>query len=129
MQAVFFAIQQREGPEVNEGGPRTLLYATDTGPFPAETWEALKNMGRSTSFDAVVIDATLGTGHRGDSHLNIAQAAGHVEKLAKLGLVAPAAPRLAHHFSHYFTPPHATLTAKLEQHGMQAAYDGLTLAL
>jgi phosphoribosyl 1,2-cyclic phosphate phosphodiesterase len=129
MQAIFFAIQQSEGPEVSGNNPRTLLYATDTGPFPAETWTALMQLGKAVTFDAVVIDATLGTGHTGDSHMNIAQAGEHVEKLEKLGLLPPSAPRLAHHFSHYFTPPHAALTKTLEQRGMQAAFDGMSLVL
>lgn len=131
MEALFFVVQQVDGPEVagREHHP-ALLYASDSGPFFTETWRALEAVaGEGLILDAVVLDATLGTGHEGEHHLNLAQTAAHVEELAKRGLVSGTTVRLAHHFSHYFTPPYQELVALLEPQGMRAAYDGLTLSL
>lgn len=131
MDALFFVVQQVEGPEVEERDHvPAVLYASDTGPFFAETWTALEGAAAAgLSLDAVVLDATLGTGHKGESHLNLTQMAAHLDELAKRGLVTGATERLAHHFSHYFTPPYRELERLLEPQGIRPAYDGLVINL
>jgi hypothetical protein len=105
-----------------------VLYASDTGPFLTETWRALEAVAATgLILDTVILDATLGTGHKGENHLNLTQMGAHVDEMAKLGLVTQATERLAHHFSHYFTPPHAELEALLEKQGMRPTYDGLVI--
>jgi len=131
MDALFFAVRQVEGLEV-EGRDHVpaVLYASDTGPFLAETWTALESAAaEGLSLDAVVLDATLGTGHKGESHLNLAQMAAHLDELAKRGLVTRETERLAHHFSHYFTPPYQELVSLLEPQGIRPAYDGMVIDL
>lgn len=131
MEALFFVVQQVEGPEVagRERFP-AVLYGSDTGPFFAETWTALETAAAERLIlDAVILDATLGTGHEGNSHLNLAQMAAHVEGLEQRGLVTGETVRLAHHFSHYFTPPYAELETLLAPQGIRPSYDGLTISL
>jgi phosphoribosyl 1,2-cyclic phosphate phosphodiesterase len=146
-EACIFVVRQVEGPEVQPGGDgpgagpqggapggaggaRALLYATDTGPFPPETWEALDRLGaEGLRLQATAVDSTLGDGPDGTGHMSVHQMAAHQEELARRGLLAPGARRLGHHFSHGRTPPYEELCAILEPRGIEVAYDGLSLSL
>ncbi|HEY8600817.1 MAG TPA: MBL fold metallo-hydrolase [Thermomicrobiales bacterium] len=133
-EAMLFVIRQTAGPEVPEGAEgATLFYGTDTGPFPEATWTALDRLAaQGVRFGAAVVDATFGTGRdlkQPGAHLTIRQMTEHQQVLARRGLLADNAQRLAIHFSHYFTPPHDELTALLAPDGIIPAYDGLTITL
>jgi len=133
-EAMLFAIRQIAGPEVMAGRePAALLYATDTGPFPAATWAALADLGaRGVRFGAAVVDATFGTGldlKDASAHMTLVQMIAVQRELARRGLLTVDVQRLAIHFSHYFTPPHDELVALLAPEGIRPAYDGLTLTL
>ena len=114
LEPVFFAIE--------EGG-RTLLYASDTGPFPAETWEQLG----AFRFDCAVIESTLGIGPPGTHHLSMQQCAAHHRRLEDEGLLRPGAQRYATHFSHNRTPPYLECAEFFAPHGVEPAYDGLVV--
>jgi hypothetical protein len=90
MEAVLFAVQER-------ATRRALLYATDTGPFPDATWEALERHAGEPDgplpFDAVVVDSTWGTGQPRPSHMSIEQALAQMGGLARRGLLRPGAAR------------------------------------
>jgi hypothetical protein len=133
-EAMLFVIRQTAGPEVSVGAMgATLFYGTDTGPFPEATWAALDRLAaQGVRFDAAVVDSTFGTGRdlkQPGAHLTIRQMVGHQQELARRGLLADNAQRLAIHFSHYFTPPHDELAALLAPEGITPAYDGLTITL
>jgi phosphoribosyl 1,2-cyclic phosphate phosphodiesterase len=129
-EASIFVVRQVEGPEAQPGGAPALLYATDTGPFPAETWEALDRLGaEGLRLQATAVDSTLGDGPDGAGHMSIHQMAAHQDELARRGLLAPGARRLGHHFSHGRTPPYEELCALLEPRGIEVAYDGLSVTL
>lgn len=133
-EAMLFALRQVEGPEVagRDEGP-ALLYATDTGPFPEETLAALAELAAAgLRFRLTVVDATFGTGREvkaPGAHMTIEQMLAHQRELGRRGLLAAGARRLATHFGHWCTPPHDELTALLAPHGVEPAYDGLTIAL
>jgi phosphoribosyl 1,2-cyclic phosphate phosphodiesterase len=132
-EACIFVIQQVTGPEVAGTGRQALpalLYATDTGPFPDATWEALDRLGaEGVRLGAAAVDSTLGDGPDGKGHLSLEQMVAHQDELARRGLLAPGARRLGHHFSHGRTPPYEELCARLAPRGVEVAYDGLSLAV
>ena len=111
---VFFALE--------EGG-RTLLYASDTGPFPDETWRLLQNF----RFDCAIIESTMGIGPPGEQHLSMDQCVEHHQRLESDGLLQPGARRFATHFSHNRTPPYLECVDFFAPHGIEPAYDGLVV--
>lgn len=131
VEALFFAVQQREGPEVT--GRTELpafLYATDTGPFRDETWSALDRLvSQGVRFSATAIDSTMGLGKDSTGHMSLRQMEAHQLELERRGLLASGARRLAHHFSHNGTPPYDELAALLAGRSLLPAYDGLTFAI
>lgn len=132
-QAMFYAIRQTAGPEVQGRTGATLpslLYATDTGSFPERTWAALNQLARAGwRFTGAVIDSTNGAGPAGEHHLNLDQMARHQVLLGERGLLADGAYRVAHHFSHNGTPPYEELASVLDPMGIIPSYDGLVLHL
>ncbi len=131
---MLFVIQQVEGSEVNaSAGHQALLYATDTGPFTERTWAFLDDLSRAgLRLAATVLDATMGVGREGHGsaeHLSLEEMIAHQHELEQHHLLTDDCLRLAHHFSHYFTPPHEELEALLAPHGIQPVYDGLTFQI
>jgi ribonuclease BN (tRNA processing enzyme) len=131
VEPMFFALRQVDGPEVvARPGGAALLYATDTGPFPEETWAALDRLAaEGWRFDATVIDSTSGLGKDSTAHMNLRQMEWHQNELARHGLLAPRARRFAHHFSHNGTPPYEDLETYLAGRDVAQAYDGLEVTL
>ncbi|HHX65203.1 MAG TPA: MBL fold metallo-hydrolase [Chloroflexi bacterium] len=107
---------------VVDDGERSLFYSTDTGLYPAETWEMI----REGCYDAVVIDETMGRTpvDEGDSHLNIEAVLRYRRAFEDEGLLKPGARFIAHHFSHGANPHHEALEEILGPHGVEVAYDG-----
>jgi phosphoribosyl 1,2-cyclic phosphate phosphodiesterase len=106
-------------------GRRTFLYATDTGPPPAETLEALGEC----RFNLVIVDDAMGAAQTTEGHLGDQGIVALRAEMEKRGLLAPEAPWLAHHFWHWHTPPHEELVARLSPLGLIPAYDGMKLSL
>lgn len=130
-EASFFAIRQVLGPEAegrHGGDAPAILYATDTGPFSDAAWDLLHQLGDAGwRYDTAIIDATLGTGGPGTSHMNLDQVAWHHDELARRELMRHGGRRMAHHFSHNGTPPHEELVAHLTPLRIVPSYDGLSL--
>ena len=106
---------------------RSLFYATDTGPLPEATWEALRAWGGR--FDAVIMDHTLGYGGPSPRHLNGEQFRAEIARLRELGLLAEDARVYATHIAHHSNPIHAELVEQAATHGYLVAYDGLTITI
>jgi phosphoribosyl 1,2-cyclic phosphate phosphodiesterase len=115
LEALFYAV---------DDGQRAFLYATDTGNFPEDTWQALK--GRT--FDCIILEETLGTG-KYDQHLGFDTFLKHIERMRADGMLRPGGRIIAHHMSHTSNPPHAKVEAILTPHGVEVAYDGLEIEL
>jgi len=105
-------------------GDCTLFYSTDTGPYPPETWEALKGL----HFDAVISDETMGYGPDG-GHLNIEDVIHYRQAFEAEGMLKPGARYIAHHFSHGYNPPYEELCNVFSPHGIEVAYDGWQLEI
>lgn len=105
-------------------GKHNILYATDTGPFPEATWQALS--GRV--FDVMILEETLGNGTYA-AHLGFEGFLDHCRRFTREGLLKPGGRIIAHHLSHSGNPPHAELEAILNPHGVEVAYDGMIVDL
>ncbi len=104
----------------------TLLYASDTGWYPEETWNFLE----SETFDAMVVECTNGDIEGGyDRHLGISDVIRMKNRLEKSGSLLSGAVVTATHFSHQGGLNHEELENRLSQEGIFAAYDGYTIQI
>lgn len=100
-----------------------VLYATDTGPLPAATVEAV----RGAAFDVVLLEETFGD-HltHGTDHLDLRTFPEQLRRLRDVGAVAAHTDVVAVHLSHH-NPPAAELTRRLAAWGARVVDDGTTL--
>lgn len=107
-----------------EDDAHAVLYATDTVPFPEETWQALSGK----TFDVVILEETMGAGVY-SQHQSFESFVQHAERLRAEGILRPGGRMIAHHMSHSGNPPHEKVEAVLGPHGVEVAYDGLDIRL
>jgi len=100
-----------------------LLYATDTGPLPAETLEAVSG----ARFDVVLLEETFGrVGDHGTGHLDLATFGPQVARLREAGAVTDATDLVAVHLGHH-NPPASELGPRLASWGARVVPDGTLL--
>ncbi len=104
---------------------RSLFYATDTGPLPEDTWDALHRWGGH--LDLVIMDHTFGLEAATGRHLNSARFLDQTARLRAEGLLAPDARLYAHHLAHHSNPPHDELVRHAAARGYLVASDGLRI--
>ncbi len=104
-----------------DGG--TVLYATDTGPLPASTRDAVA--GRA--YDVVLLEQSFGdrTDH-GTRHLDLASFAAAVTELRACGAVVASTDVVAVHLGHHDPAP-AELARRLAAVGARVVPDGTVL--
>ncbi len=107
-----------------DDGKHAFLYATDTGPFFPDVWEALA--GRS--FDTIILEETMGNNVYAQ-HLGFEEFFEHVRRMRAQGMLRPGGRVIATHFSHSGNPTHAKLEATFAPHEVEVAYDGLEIHL
>jgi adenosylcobinamide kinase/adenosylcobinamide-phosphate guanylyltransferase len=105
-----------------------LLYATDTGPLPPATVEAV----RGAAFDLVLLEETFGdrTGHgtgHGTGHLDLATFPAELDRLRAVGAVGGHTDVVAVHLGHH-NPPGAELADRLARCGARVVSDGEAVA-
>jgi len=105
-------------------GRQSFLYACDTGPLPDVTWRALSG----ETYDAIILDETLGLGER-YGHMSLDQFADHHVRFRAEGMLKAGGRMIAQHFSHMWNPVHDELVRILEPQGVVVAYDGLEIDL
>lgn len=115
LEALFYSV---------DDGQHSMLYATDTGPFPADTWQALQGK----SFDVIVLEETMGTGQY-NQHMGFESFLDHAQRMREAGMLRPGGRLIAHHFSHTNNPTHEKIEAILGPNGVEVAYDGLEVIL
>lgn len=100
-----------------------LLYATDTGPLPDVTVEAV----RDAAFDVVLMEETFGdrTDH-GTDHLDLATFPEQLRRLRATGAVTADTDVVAVHLSHH-NPAAPELSRRLAAWGARVVDDGTTL--
>jgi adenosylcobinamide kinase/adenosylcobinamide-phosphate guanylyltransferase len=96
-----------------------LLHATDTGPLPTATVEAV----RGAAFDVVLLEETFGrrTDH-GTGHLDLATFPVELARLREVGAVVAETDVVAVHLSHH-NPPGPELDALLRAWGARTVPD------
>ncbi|MGN6575894.1 MAG: bifunctional adenosylcobinamide kinase/adenosylcobinamide-phosphate guanylyltransferase [Nocardioides sp.] len=102
-----------------------VLYATDTGPLPEATVEAV----RDAAFDVALVEETFGdfTEHR-TQHLDLATFPEQVRRLRAVGAVTDRTDVVAIHLSHH-NPPTPELARRLSAWGARIVDDGTLLDL
>ncbi len=107
-----------------DDGQHPFLYATDSGPFPEDTWQALAGK----SFDVIIQEETMGSGIY-NQHLGFDTFLEQARRMRAGGMLRPGGRLVAHHFSHSNNPTYDKLAAIFAPHGVEVAYDGLEINL
>jgi len=109
----------------------SFLQAFDTGWYPEETWEKLKEIASQKAFDLVIMDCTNGkieTGKKG-GHLGIKEIIEMKKKLTSQGNIKNNSRFIATHFSHGGGLLHQELEKILLPEGIEVAFDGMEINL
>jgi len=99
-----------------------LLYATDTGPLPPQTVEAVA--GRA--FDVVLLEETFGDVAHETDHLDLVSFPLALTGLREVGAITDQTDVVAVHLGHH-NPPTAELDARLRPWGARVVPDGSVL--
>lgn len=102
-----------------------MLWATDTGPLPSSTLDAVQDAG----YDAVFLEETFGT--RTDlcaGHHDLTTFPRTLAALRESGAITDATDVVAVHLSHY-NPPTPELTERLAPWGARVVDDGATVTV
>ncbi|MCA1596258.1 MAG: carbon-phosphorus lyase [Chloroflexi bacterium] len=108
-----------------EQGGRRFLQGHDTGWWPDETWDYL----REHPADVVVMDCTYGSVANRSGHLGCADVLEVRDRLRASGGLLPSARFVATHFSHNGAWLHDRLEEFFAPHGIEVAYDGMALTV
>ncbi|HMT48533.1 MBL fold metallo-hydrolase [Dietzia sp. UBA5065] len=101
-----------------------ILWATDTGPWPDDWFDAVRGAG----FDAVFLEETLGDREDvSQAHLGLARFGRMLASLRLAGAVDHHTDVVAVHLGHH-NPPLDRLAARLAEHGARAGLDGEVVA-
>lgn len=105
-------------------GGKTLLYATDGDAYPPEMEAIL----RGHRFDCVIAEGTFGLLDKDlDGHRGLQKNIAFLRFFDENGLWAGAPQMVITHVSPHWAPPHDQYAPLLQSHGMELAYDGMTL--
>jgi adenosylcobinamide kinase/adenosylcobinamide-phosphate guanylyltransferase len=111
--------------DVTDPAGARLLYATDTGPLPSQTWHA------DGTYDVVLLEATLGDrsgpGAPGATdHLDLADVSAELRTARSAGAIDDSTVVIAVHLSHHNPPD---LARRLGRWGVQVVDDGTQLVV
>ena len=112
--AVFYVVEK---------GDKSLLYGHDTGYFPDESWNWLKESGLCFSY--VSLDCTYGLLEKRENHMGIDTVNEVKEDMKKYGLINDSTIVCINHFSHNTNSNHEELTQAAKERGMICSYDGM----
>jgi len=113
---------------VLRGKQGSLLYATDTGWFPDETFKALQG----EKFDLAIVEGTFGDGMeltRQSRHMTFPLVRQIRQSFVENGQLKLDAPFLLTHLSLHYCEPYDTIAPRLAKEGIVVAYDGLLVPL
>ncbi len=108
-----------------EKNDKAIFYGHDSGKFPEETWEWLKDK----KLDLVVLECTVGKVDYWKSHMNVDAVLEAKARMEQYGMLNADARIVVTHFSHNGGLSHTDLCGIFEPHGIEVAYDGLTVEL
>ena len=103
---------------------RTLLYALDSGSFDEDQQALL----RSHVYDAVVMEGTYGLNSAGDGHhMSLEKNIGWLRFFKENGCCAANFHFYLTHMSPHWCPPHDQYAEMAREHGLEVAWDGMTV--
>lgn len=106
-------------------GEKSVLYAHDTAPFYASTWEDIQKSG--LRFDYVSLDCTAALSSvTSDAHMNFRENLETRDKMIQLGLADETTLFVSNHFSHNGLTTDEHMRQAAEKEGMLVSYDGMT---
>ena len=108
-----------------ERGDTALLYAHDTGIFPAETWDFLRSA--KVRLGLASLDCTTAAFKEGNNHMGLPDVVLVREKLLEMGLAGGNTAFVLNHFSHNGGLLHRELCEKVRGLGFTVAWDGLSM--
>lgn len=110
-----------------ERNGKNILYGNDTGWFPDDTWEWLKDR----KIDAAILDCTVGeTGNRySPNHMSVETVKEVQKEFVRLGVLNKGARMIATHFSHNCGLLHEDLVQIFDSSQIEVAFDGMILEL
>ncbi|MCI1208345.1 MAG: MBL fold metallo-hydrolase [Treponema sp.] len=106
-----------------EKGDKRILYANDTGIFPPETWEFLKNI----HFDLASFDCTGGLTKDGFYHMGLPDVLECRDRLIAENCMDTTTKLVLTHFSHNGKLLYEELVRHTKNYGFTVAYDGMNL--
>ncbi len=110
---------------IEKDGKR-LLYATDTGIWPEQTFEFLK----AYRFDLLVIECTDGfVQSTYNGHLNIEGVLQVVTRLRHDGILDTKSRVVTTHHGHHGNARHCDLERVFAEHGIEPGYDGMLIEI
>lgn len=104
---------------------KTIFYGHDSGWFPDETWDFLKDK----KLDLAILECTTGRSKYRRNHMNVDSVLETKAWFEANGVLKPGSQVAVTHFSHNAHLLHEDLTAIFEPHGIQVAYDGMIISL
>ena len=107
---------------IEKDGKR-ILYANDTGIFPPETWDFLKNI----HLDLVSFDCTDGLDKDGLYHMGLPDVLECRDRLVSENCIDKATKIVLNHFSHNGRLLYEDLVSRTKDYGFTVAYDGMNL--
>ena len=103
---------------------KTVMYASDTGPFPQATWDYIL----TRHFDMLIIECTIGPNLRTyNSHMSFQDVVDIKEKMLSSGAIKSDTPCWITHFSHNAKVTHDEFVEIAAPYGINVAYDGVIL--
>jgi phosphoribosyl 1,2-cyclic phosphate phosphodiesterase len=107
-----------------DDGRRKLLYGTDTGIWPAETWEFLTDW----TIDLLVLEC--GEGFKGTpyhGHLDVYDLVRVVNRLREMGVLHDASRVITTHHGHMGDGLHSEYEEALNPYGVEVGFDGMVV--
>lgn len=104
----------------------TVLYGHDTGYFPEDTWDKLKEF----KFNGVVLDCTtVGEKCPYSSHMGIHENVEVRQRMYEEGMADDQTTFIVTHFAHSGAPFYENVSKLASEYGFVAAYDGFTIEI
>jgi phosphoribosyl 1,2-cyclic phosphate phosphodiesterase len=102
-----------------------MLYANDTGYFPEETWEYLKNA--KIKYDFISLDCTCILDHCRDGHMSIDVDDEVRNRLIEIGCADKNTVFCVNHFSHNGKATYDELIEIAEKYNFLVSYDSMEI--
>jgi phosphoribosyl 1,2-cyclic phosphate phosphodiesterase len=106
-------------------GNKTILYANDTGIFPEQTWEYLKDK----HINLVSLDCTTILDKDGNNHMGVEDNIIVKERLEKMGCTDNNTKYILNHFSHNGKLVYDELVEYVREYGFIVSYDGFEIEI